>query len=458
MIAVYTYQDLLKVGDDERKKGQFALDVIFAHKGSQAYRDAETAQMYYEGKNTTIHSAVKVIYDDQGVAHIDKMSPNHKVASKFFGKVVDQKVEYLLGNGITFGQETDSIKARLGNIDGKVKDILRDSLISGKSYAFWNFDHVVHFPFREFAGLKDEENGVIRAGVRSWQLEPDRPEYLTMYEEDGFTVYIRGREGRGELEILHSKRPYNRIIRQSGIVVEEIQDGLNYSGFPIIPLTLNRKEESEFSYLRGTIDALDVVTSGMINTTADGTVIYWTVVGAAGMDAVNDLQFRDRIKTIGVVHVDDGQAVQSHVITPPVDGAGITRDVLIKKLYDDSGCFDSSAITAGNQTATAIHACYNNLNIEADKIEPRVTEFLTRLMAVAGIPFVAPTYTPDKIINTTEEIQSILSAAEYLSSDFVTEQILDKLGKQDRKKEVLAQLAAEGIGRFATGGTEQAEE
>ena len=53
------------------------------------------------------------MYDLQGKAHADMYTANHKIASKFFGLVVDQECSYLLGNGVTFEQE--NTKDRLGD-------------------------------------------------------------------------------------------------------------------------------------------------------------------------------------------------------------------------------------------------------------------------------------------------------------------------------------------------------
>lgn len=41
-----------------------------------------------------------MVYDLEGKAHPDMYTANHKIASKFFGFVVDQEVSYLLGNGV----------------------------------------------------------------------------------------------------------------------------------------------------------------------------------------------------------------------------------------------------------------------------------------------------------------------------------------------------------------------
>ena len=80
-------------------------------------------------------------------------------------------------------------------------------------------------------------------------------------EEDGYTDYI-WRLGRHEQleegEILHPKRPYVQIVGTSEADGEEILDGQNYPGFPIVPLWANLTHQSELVGLREKIDGYDL--------------------------------------------------------------------------------------------------------------------------------------------------------------------------------------------------------
>lgn len=440
-----TYQDLLKIGDGDGERAEFVLKVMREHRASEKYGMAEIADKYYRGQNVTIESVIKVLYDDEGNPHVDKLTPNHKVPTLLFRKCVDQKTEYLVGNGVSFGEQTDEIKAKLGeSFDDVLSDVLTEAYKSGAGYALYNHNNTVFFDFRSCAVLKDVTDGAIKAAVRSWRLADNTQENLTLYELDGFTVYVSDENG---IRVAEPKRPYKLIVRRDGIR-EEIIEGENYTGFPIIPLTLNPDEESELVGLRETIDAIDAVSSGMVNTVERVGTVYWTVTGAGGMDDMDDAALRDHLKTVGVVHIDGGQEIQSHVINPPVDGSQVTRDMLVKKFYEDAALFDSSVIATGNQTATAIWAAYSDANISAGKAEKQVRKFIARLLRVAGIPYTAPTFNYDRIINRGEEIQALISAGNYLSGEFVTGEILNILGKQDLKEEVLQQMDADALSRL----------
>ena len=90
----------MAVGDNEQARIEFIRSAINEHRDSAAYKTAADAEEYYNGLNPTINRYEKIIYDMQGRAHTDMWTANHKLASRFFGLVVDQEVSYLLGNGV----------------------------------------------------------------------------------------------------------------------------------------------------------------------------------------------------------------------------------------------------------------------------------------------------------------------------------------------------------------------
>lgn len=434
-----TYQDLLAMGADEKKRISFILSAISEHKNSKAYRMAVDAELYFNGENPTINRYEKIIYDLQGRAHRDMYTANHKIASSFFGFNVRQEVSYLLGNGVTF--HNSATKEKLGKkFDIEMVKAGKYALIAGVSFGFYNLDHVEVFKLREFAPLYDEENGSLMAGVRFWQVAADKPLRATLYEVDGYTDYIQ-RSGE-DMAILKDKRPYVLHLRTSQADGTEIYDGMNYPTFPIVPLKNGEDALSELSGKRNTVDALDLCTSNMVNNVDEGNLIYWVLNNAGGMDDMDDVQFIERIKTLHVAHTDDNVKAESHTIEAPYNGTNATIDMLKRKLYEDFQAFDSSAISAGNQTATAIAASYTPLDLKVDDFESSVTEFILGLLAVAGIDD-EPSYTRNQIINKTEETQTILMGADYYDDEYITKKLLTINGDADQYDALMERKAAE---------------
>lgn len=455
MIDILTYNDLLEIGENEKERIDFIRQAIDEHCSSDRYKIAVDAELYYDGLNPTINRYEKIIYDMQGRAHTDMWTANHKLASRFFGMAVDQEISYLLGNGITFAEESTK-KKLCPDFDQEVMDAARNAKIAGVSFGFWDVEHLRVFSLQEFVPLYDEENGALKAGIRFWQVASDKPLRATLYELDGFTEYLQPKNK--DMEIMQAKRRYKRIVRTSDVGGTEIYDGENYEGFPIVPLKNNRHSLSEICGKRNTIDALDLASSNMVNNVDEGNLIYWVLSNCNGMDDLDDAKFIERLKTTHVAHADgdDGAKVTPQTIEAPYDGTNATIDMLKRKLYEDFQCFDAAAVSAGNQTATAIKASYVPLDLKTDKFESEVTRFIVEILRLAGIDD-APSYTRNQIINKTEETQSLLMGAQYYDDEYITKKLLTINGDIDQYEDMMKRKAAEEVDRF-TGGNERENE
>ena len=73
--------------------------------------------------------------------------------------------------------------------------------------------------------------------------------------------------------------------------------------------------------------------------------------------------------------------------------------------------------------------------------------FMAHLMALTGIED-EPTFTRSMIVNVQEEIQSVVMAASYLDSSYVTRKILTLLGDGDQADEILKQMDADSSERI----------
>lgn len=426
----------------------FVQSAIREYKGSNSYRLAQDARLYYTGENPTINRYEKMIYDFQGRAHRDMYTANHKIASRFFGFVVDQEVSYLLGNGISFTNETTKEKL-CPCFDEDMQDAAREALISGQAFVFWNLDHTQVFTAEEFVPLYDEENGALMAGIRFWQVAENKPLRATLYEIDGYTEYVK--PNSSDMTVQQKKRPYKLKIQYSEVDGAEIYAGENYPGFPIVPLRNGKKAQSEMQGRRNTVDALDLASSNMVNNVDEGNLIYWVLTNCGGMDEVDDAQFVERLKTTHVAHADgdEGAKATPQSIEAPYAGTQQTIDMLTKRLYDDFQAFDSAAVSASNQTATAIKASYVPLDLKTDKFEAYVTRCIKGILAVAGLDD-DPTYTRNQIINKKEEAQTVLLGAEYYDDEYITRKLLTILGDADQFEDLMRRKAAEELDRTIT--------
>lgn len=442
---IYTYQDLLKIGNDENKRMEFIQTVIYSHKGSDMYKEAVTAQAYDKKHNVTIVNYRKLLYTISGVAVPDNYSANYKLCSNFFNRFVTQQNQFLLGNGISLTEQSE--KDKLGkDFDTRLQELGRNSLVDGVSFGFWNYDHLEVFRLTEFVPLWDEETGALASGVRFWQIDPFKPLRATLYEMDGYTEYI-WRNGSGE--VYKPKRKYVLNVAQAPVGDFEIIDGYNYPSFPIVPLWGNPMRQSELVGIREQIDCYDLIKSGFANDLDDASQIYWTIQNAGDMDDIDLAQFVERMRTIKATAVEnDGAKAESHTLEVPYASREALLERIRNDLYDDFMALDVKNITGGSATATQIRASYDPMNNKTDMYEYCVMDFIDGLFHLVGIESEA-SFTRSILVNAQESIQVILQSAEYLPRDYVTKKIVEILGDGDKYEEILKQLSEEEADRYA---------
>lgn len=444
-----TYQDWLKVANNsERERMAFIRQLITEHKASIPYRQAIDAENYFAGQNTTIKRYEKVLFNSRGQAVPDYFSANHKVASRFFYRAVMQANSTLLGNGITW---KDGIGGDvLGkDFDRKIIKAGRNAMVGGTAFGFYNNGKVEIYKITEFAPLYDEEDGALKAGARFWQVDSTKPLRVTFFEMDGYSEYQWDKDNASGL-VRQQKRPYVIVKQSTEAFGDEIFEYRNYPTFPVVPVWANELKQSELLPIRATLDCYDLINAKYANDISDAELIYWTITNSGGMDDVDLVQFLDKMRKLHAAQTDADQVVQPTTIDVPYEGREALLDRLEKQLYRDSMALNTYDIANGAITATQIEAAYEPLNEKLDAFEAEVSDFIARLLAVAGVED-EPTYTRSIIVNRTEEINTVVNSALYLDDEYVTEKIMTLFGDKDMVEDALARKAASDINRM-TGG------
>lgn len=432
-----TYQDFEAVGDD---KSAFILEAIREHKASKMYRIAFDATEYAHRRNVTILRYQKLLYTLTGESVPDRFTANHKLCSNFFYRFVTQLNQYLLGNGV----ELDTNKEKLGkDFDTRMQDMGYNALVQGVSFGFWNLDRLQVFKLTEFVPLYDEMSGALRAGIRFWQVDYDKPLRATLYELDGYTEYVKGAKDSA-LKVDKEKRKYRQIVRSSVADGIEIMDGENYPGFPIIPMWASPLRQSELVGTRESIDCYDLIKSGFANDLDDASMIYWTLQNSGGMDDVDLAKFVERMHTIKAAAMEEGVTAEAHTLDVPYQSRVAYLERLEHDLYADAQVLNVVELSAGSKTATEINAAYTPMDLRTDQFEYCVRDFLSGLFAIVGIT-AEPSFKRNRIQNELEGTQMVLMAAQYLDDETLlnklpwltpeeVEQVLDRRDEADSKR------------------------
>lgn len=413
---MYTYQDFQ---NDVKNGYGYALSrAINAHKASEIYRTAIEADLYDAQRNVTISNYARMLYTASGQRVADRYASNNKICSSFFRRLNTQRMTYSLGNGVTFN--VDGLKERLGvDFDTRLRDAGYYSLIHGESFLFWNVDHVHVFRATEFAPLWDETNGTLKAGIRWWQIDTNKPVVAVLYEEDGYTRFV-SENGTTDFKPVDDKAAYRYTLMKAPAEDEpEIVGVENYGVLPIVPVYGSRLHQSTLIGMKESIDSYDLIRSGFANDLQDCAEIYWIIGNAGGMDESDLAQFRDRLKLqhIATVGEADGVTVTPYTQEIPSNARSAFLDRIRAGIYEDFGGLDVHAVAAG-ATNDHIDAAYQPLDENADDFEYQIIEAVQGLLSIIGEED-TPNFKRNRISNEKERTEMVLLAANYLDDETV---------------------------------------
>lgn len=449
---MYTFQDLEKYSVDEASKIEFVKLAIQEHMTSPEYRMASKAIAYYRHENPDIADFEKVVYDFLGIAHKDTFSTNHKLANAYYPLIIDMGTSHLLANGIGF--ENIALKDKLGaNFDKVIKDIFIDARNCGVSYGFYNGEKLIHFKFKEFKALPDEETGIIRAGIRFTQIDADKPLIAVLYEEDGYTEYVQPKDGemqfRKGADGKIGKRRYNGVEYANELQGVYEVDTDEKSVLPIYPL-YNIQRQSAIAGNINILAAIDMINSGFINNVSEADMIYWILNGYNGMDAIDDANFLVHLMKNHVAHTEnEEQSITPHQVNVQYAANETGAARLKRMLFDNMRGVLTETLSAGNLTATAIASAYSAQRLNSGLLEDEVREFMQGIFRIMGEEETEKiSFSYYETINSTESIANVLQSAQYLGESVTTRLIASLNGVIDDLPDIEKEKAAEDLQRF----------
>ena len=420
-----TYQDLLKAGANEKERGKFCFNAISEFKASPEYAIARDGEAYYNKHNITIEKFQKFLYTVSGRQVPDIFGANYKLKTLFFRRLVIQQVQYLLGNGLSLGEPEN--KKKLGkSFDFKLQSAAKMAMAGGRSFGFWNLDHLEVFGFADtpshpgFCPLYDDNTSELCAGIRFWQrrIGENMTYWCTLYEEDGYTEYSK--KGNKEIKVTTPKKAYKTTMLSTlaGGVEKEIEE--NYGRLPIVQLFANDTHESELVGIRESIDCYDFIKSGLANAIDDTAEIYWVIKNSGGMEDPDIAKFLQRLKTMhGAAYDGTGDSeVTANTVDVPVEARRTMIELLRNDIYEDFQALDVRTLSAAAKTTQEIQAAYQAQDNKCDDFEYYLLEFVDNILELAGIED-NPTFERNRIINQNEQTQMVLSAANYLPEEIL---------------------------------------
>lgn len=487
--------------------GNYIFNAYTIFKGQRPIQDAEVAERYYEGNNDI--NNVRIMYqNDKGDLVEDTGATNTKISHGFFPELVDQKVQYILGDEGVEVCPADADDQQLAeyldeyfNDDWQltIQELIEGASIKGFEGLFARTDNQDRLVFQIADSLNilpiiDDFGRLVR--VLRFYSEQRYSEgrngtvlvqHCDVWSEDQVCYYVQEEEGTGANFKLDSSRdinpaPHVMALFENPDYIEGETDesdrwlpmGRKYDNFPFYILNNNRRGTSDLAPIKEIIDDYDVMNCFLSNNLQDMTEAFYVVKGFQG-EGVDRL--RKNIKARKVVNLEASAeaGVDIKTYNIPTEGRKVKMELDEVNIYRSGMGFNSQQLGDGNITNIVIKSRYALLAMKAAKMIIRFKACLkwqAELVAADINRKYGGQYTagdiefkiePQALVNETDvltnkkteeetiqiKLQNIMQAAPRLSEESVLRQICEVLDLDyDDVSKQIEEDTADGGGEF----------
>lgn len=376
------------LSEDEVTAGKAIDEFIRSLETNKHKEFAQVAKCYYLGEHDIKNKRIFFLDDHNNLVE-DKVSSNIKISHPFFMEITDQKVQFMLSNGVRFLVEDEKQQEALDSYTDEDFQLFMNKMVEGVSvkgvefaYASTRAEDRISFQVSDYLQtetiLDDELNEV--AVLRYFEKETlknkkyEITKFAEVYTEENVTYFIKKEKDRHyyhnpSVEI--NPRPHIVAVDNDGQLLSR-----NYGEIPFYRLSNNLNETSDLSPIKDLIDDYDLMSSFLSNNLQDYDKPIMVVSGYQGD---NTSELKRKIMSTGVVRVgapNTGGTVDLKTYRIPYEARKAKMEMDKESIYKFGMAFDSSQVGDGNTTNIVIKSRYSLLELKANKLEPRVKAML----------------------------------------------------------------------------------
>lgn len=456
MFLKRTYQDYETASNQVR----FLVNCVDEYKQSEWFQTACAAERYSFGENDILRrtkpkmEVMRYSANDGTSRRTGAMTdvPMNQVPSDIFGRLVDQRVQYLFQNGMNLDGDK---KAAFGaDIDGVIEECAEYAVKHGEAYLFWAYDHAEAYAAASANGengmffLLDEMSGTPRIGVRFWRINSDKPMYMIAYRPDGYTLYKVIDSNPAEVET----RGY--IVRTTTDALGVRAENIGYARLPFAVFAANRRGASTLTpAIRRKIDVYDVIISDFADNLERMEGIYWAIKNFGGTsDEAKAMLAELETLHAAVTQSDTMSDAEMDAHPESVEAPWQARQYALKTLrdaiYEDYMALDMSLLSGGSLTNIAIETAKADLDLATNKLETQAFACIRDLLGIIGKPELydeIAKYTRQQIANQMERVEMVYTTG--LANDLPRGKRLELTGlfEADEIEEILTDMDAEDV-------------
>ena len=370
-----------------REKNQVMTDKEFVEreisrfKASRKRREMLTGERYYRGQHDVLWKIRQAIGEDGELTEIKNL-PNNRVVDNQYKKMVVQKVNYLVGQPITFQSENKQFLDELKKLFGRkfmklLKRIGTDAQNEGIVWIFPTYDDDGCLIFKKFKGheiipgWRDADHTILDYAIRVYAMisysgtsEEQIVEKVEIYDETGIS-YFQLDGGH-----LTPEEPFH----ESYFTVEGVHP-FNWTKIPLIPFKRDADEIPLIRNAKSLQDGINDILSNFENNMEEDA--RNTILILVNYDGENLGTFRRNLANYGAVKVKtvDGAAGDLKTLQVEVNAENYKAilEIFKKALIENCMGFDAKDDRLGGQpNQMNIQSMYSDIDLDANETE---TEF-----------------------------------------------------------------------------------
>lgn len=427
---------------------QFIELEIQRFKASRRRKLMFDGERYHDGNHDILRRKRTIIGQNGELTTVDNL-PNNRIVDNQYGKMVDQKKNYLLGQPIVFKSENEIYNKLLKQIFNKrfqrlIKNVGEDALNTGIGWIFMYYNEHGEFTFKRFKayeiipGWADIEHTTLDYVIRIYEVigyegQQERViEKVEVYDENGINKFILDGGHLIPDEVPFSN--YFTTIDQEGDQI--VEQGWNWSKIPMIPFKYNSKEIPLIKKVKTLQDGLNIILSNFQNNMEEDA--RNTILVLVNYDGENLGEFRKNLATYGAVKVKTvdgaGGDIKTLQVEVNADNYKAILDIFKKAIIENAKGYDAKDDRmSGNPNQMNIQSMYSDIDLDANEMETEFQASFEELLWFVNVHLfnagfgdfeqeeVEVIFNRDILINETEVIENGQKSVGILSDETIVE-------------------------------------
>ena len=428
--------------------------------------------LYYGGDHDILTRKRTMIGEDGELQEVNNL-PNNHIIDNQYGKLVNQKTNYLLGHPVTIHGDNEQYVELLQkevfnrSFHRTLKNCGKASYNGGIAWLYPYYTEEGKFTFQMFPAYeilpfwKDSEHTTLDFFIRMYLVigyqgtMPELIKKVEVYDLDGVHRFIYDHGSlipdivNGEADV-----PHVTMIDGAGNVT-----GFNWSRIPLIPVKCNNDEIPLLKRVKSLQDGINVMLSDFENNMQEDA--RNTILVLKNYDGTNLGEFRRNLATYGAVKVRNDDTAKGGLetleITVNADNYKAIVEIFKKALIENGMGYDAKDDRlSGNPNQMNIQSMYCDIDNDADDTETEfqaafddILWFVNAHLANTGKgdfenEEVEIIFNRDVLVNESETIDNCQKSMDILSLETVlsmhpwvddVQEELDRLEEQKQKEQ-----------------------